>query len=110
MATSEIAVKVSHTRLNEAKKLRESALRVLDRSGLDTIIYDHQKRHHTRRVEVDGLTIMHSNPKGEQLLDIWQGRKVFSIAWDATGAMQVVTFRPGDWRDSLSASADRHTL
>jgi hypothetical protein len=98
-------VKISRARLDEAQELRATALRILDRSGLDTILYDPQKRHHTRQAEIGGLTIMHSSPQGEQLLDIWQDRKVFSIAWDATGAIQVVSFRPGNWREILRASA-----
>jgi hypothetical protein len=48
---------------------------------------------------------MHSRPAGEQLLDIWQGRKVFSIVWDVTGTLTVVAFRPSDWRDALRALA-----
>jgi len=55
-----------------------------------------------RQIELDGLSILHSWP-GEQLLDIWEGPKVFSVAWDATGFLTVIAFRQGTWRDRLLA-------
>jgi hypothetical protein len=96
-------MKISIARLNEAKQLRDAALRLLNGDGLDTIIGDRGTRHRTRQIEVDGLSIMHSRPGGEQLLDIWQGPKVFSVAWDATGTLTVVAFRSGAWRDKLNS-------
>jgi hypothetical protein len=98
-------MKVSKARLDEALQLRDAALRILGRTGLDTILADRDRRHHIRQVDMNGLTIMHSHPFGEQLLDIWQGRKVFSVAWDATGTLTVVAFRPGDWQNLLRANA-----
>lgn len=99
-------MKVSQARLDEARQLRNAALRVLDRTALDTIVGDRGVRHHTRQLEVNGLTIMHSAPAGEQLLDIWQGRKVFSVIWDMTGTLTVLAFRSGDWLDVLRALAE----
>lgn len=55
-------------------------------------------RHRTRQIEVDGLSIMHSRPQGEQLLDFWQGPNVFSVAWDGTGSLTVVAFSSGGLR------------
>jgi hypothetical protein len=98
-------MRVSIARLIEAKQLRDAALIVLNRNGLDTIIGDRGERHRTRQIEIEGLSILHSRPAGEQLLDIWQGVKVFSVAWDATGSLTVVAFRPGDWREILRAVA-----
>jgi hypothetical protein len=97
-------MKVSIARLNEARHLRDAALTVLNRNGIDTIIGDRGERQRTRQIEIEGLLIMHSRPAGEQLLDIWQGVKVFSVAWDATGTLTVVSFRPGDWRDKIRAA------
>jgi hypothetical protein len=98
-------MKVSKARLDEALELRDAALRILGRTGLDTIFADRNRRHHTRQIEMNGLTIMHSRPARQQLLDIWQARKVFSVAWDATETLTVVAFRPGDWQDILRANA-----
>jgi hypothetical protein len=98
-------MKTSAAKLNETKQLRDAALNVLDREGLDTILADRGTRHRTRQVEIEGLSIMHSRPAGEQLLDIWHGVKVFSVAWDATGSLTVVVFRPGEWRGKLRALA-----
>jgi hypothetical protein len=96
-------MKTSIAKLNEAKHLRDAALILLDRDGLDTILADRGTRYRTRQIEIAGLSIMHSRPAGEQLLDIWQGVKVFSVAWDVAGTLTVVAFRPGDWRQSLRA-------
>jgi hypothetical protein len=99
-------VKTSIAKLYEAKQLRDAALSLLDREGLDTILADRGTRYRTRQIEIQGLTIMHSRPAGEQLLDIWQGPKVFSVAWDATGSITVVAFRSGSWRDTLRLVAE----
>jgi hypothetical protein len=98
-------MKISNVRLSEAKKLRDAALRLLDREGLDTILTDRGTRHRTRQIVLDGLLILHSRPVGEQLLDIWEGPKVFSVAWDATGFLTVIAFRLGAWRDRLRTIA-----
>jgi hypothetical protein len=45
--------------------------------------------------------MLFSRPGGEQLLDIWQGRKVFSISWNDFGPPYVVAFRPGSWQRLL---------
>jgi hypothetical protein len=94
-------MKVSIARLNETKQLRDAALTVLNRNGIDTIIGDRDERHRTWKIEIEGLSIMHSPHAGEQLLDIWQGEKVFSVAWDATGSLTVVSFRPGECEINL---------
>lgn len=94
-------MKTSMAKLNEAKQLRDAALSLLDREGLGTIVADRGTRHCTRQIEVEGLSIMHGRAAGEQLLDIRQGPKVFSVAWDATGSLTVVAFRSGSWRDTL---------
>jgi hypothetical protein len=83
----------------------EEALRLLDREGLDTILADRGTRHRTRQIELDGLLILHSRPAGEQLLDIWEGPKVFSVAWDATGFLTVIAFRLGAWRTIAGSDA-----
>jgi hypothetical protein len=103
-------MKISAAKLNEAEQLRDAALIVLDRNGWDTIIGDRGERHRTRQIEIEGLSISHSRPAGEQLLDIWQGSKVFSVAWDATGLLTVVALRPGNWREILRAVADAHAV
>jgi hypothetical protein len=96
-------MKSSIAKLNQAKQLRDAALTGLNRHGLDTIVGDRDERKRTRQIEIEGLLIMHSRPAGEQLLDIWQGVKVFSVAWDAAGSLTVVSFCPGDWIDKLRA-------
>lgn len=42
---------------------------------------------------------------GEQILDVYHGRGVFSVRWNDVDAIDVVTFKPGDWRQILRASA-----
>lgn len=42
---------------------------------------------------------------GEQILDVYHGRKVFSVRWNNVDAIDVVAFKPGDWRQILRASA-----
>ncbi|TAH66374.1 MAG: hypothetical protein EWM45_11665 [Rhodopseudomonas palustris] len=74
----------SKSKLVQALELRDAALTLLDRAGLHTIHGDRGTRHHTRQVNIQRLKIMQSRLSGEQLLDIWNGTKIFSVAWDAT--------------------------
>lgn len=34
-------------------------------------------------------------------LDVWQGRKVMSLQWDAKGDTEVISFHPGPWEDEV---------
>jgi hypothetical protein len=98
-------LKVSKARLAEAIELRDEALGIVATFGMDRIITatGGRSRHHTKVTEFAGLTIMYGTipPGVEQRLDIWEGRKVFSIGWDRTGLAEVIAFRPGAWRDVL---------
>jgi hypothetical protein len=98
-------MKASKARLEEAIRLRNIALRLLELLGEDTTIpaYGGRYRVPVREVRANGLTIGYSRSYGEELLDIWQGRKVFSIAWDAGETPYVVAFHPGSWQDTLRA-------
>jgi hypothetical protein len=102
----EVLMKVSTARLNQARELRDAALSVLDHGGLDTILADRGKRYRTQQIEVGDLSVMLSRPAGEYLLDIWQGKKVFSVAWDMTGSLTVIALRAGGWQSTLRAIAE----
>jgi hypothetical protein len=99
-------LKVSNKRLDEARTLRDAALLLLDRSGSNTLLLGDRKWHKLRVLIVHGLSIQRSADEAEHLLDIWQGRKVFSVRWGAVDAINVVAFRPGDWKDVLGATAE----
>jgi hypothetical protein len=45
-------MKISIAKLNEAKQLRDAALILLDRNGLDTILADRGTRYRTRQIEI----------------------------------------------------------
>ena len=36
-------------------------------------------------------------------LDIWHGKKVLSIDWDDAEAVEIRSFTPGKWEDTLLA-------
>jgi hypothetical protein len=99
-------VKVSLARLNEARELRDIALALLDRHGSNVVLVDRSRKIKTRQLEVGDLRIMQSAPMGEQILDVYHGRKVFSVNWNDVGTIDVVAFKPGDWRQLLRASGD----
>jgi hypothetical protein len=98
-------MRVSKDRLEESIQLRDIAKRLVELLGEDTSIpaYGGRYRVPVRKVRVNGLTIGYSCEHGEDLLDIWQGRKVFSIAWNAGETPYVVAFHPGSWQDILRA-------
>jgi hypothetical protein len=95
-------MKVSRARLERAEQLRDAALRILARAGHEVVISDEERGFcpRTIQVKVNGLTILRSWHEREQLLDVWQFRKVFSIAWTGTRTY-LVTFRPGTWENIL---------
>lgn len=97
-------MKVSKARLIEALQLRDAALRILNCVGYDLTIPDRQGRyfHNNRQAKINGLTIMSGRFGCGQLLDVWQGNKVFSITWNDGFAPYVVAFRPGTWKGSLA--------
>ena len=99
-------MKVSSKRLDEARTLRDLALLMLDRSGENTLLLGDGKWHQLRVVKSNGLSIQRSADQAEELLDIWHGRKVFSVRWGADDDIRVVAFRPGDWKDVLYATAE----
>jgi hypothetical protein len=102
-------MKISQARLREAVDLKDLTLSMVAAHGMDKIITaaGGHSRHRVQSAEVAGLTIMYGSPPPaiEQRLDIWQGRKVFSITWDRTGLTQVIAFRPGEWQDVLRTYA-----
>jgi hypothetical protein len=99
-------VKVSLARLNESRELRDIALTLLDRHGSNVVLVDRERQIKTRQHHVGDLEIMQSAPMGEQILDIYQGRKVFSVNWNEVDAIDVVAFKPGDWRQTLRMAAE----
>jgi hypothetical protein len=101
----EAAMKVSIARLRDALQLRNAALRILNRVGDDITVADSERGycHHIRQVKIEDLTIMCSRPeRKQQLLDIWQGKKVFSIWWSDGLTPYVVAFHPGTWKRTLT--------
>jgi hypothetical protein len=96
-------MKVSKARPEKALELRDAAMRILTRTGRNAIIADSERGycHHVKRAKIDDLTVMYSSPEGEHTLDVWQGTKVFSIAWRGTRTPYVARFCPGDWERIL---------
>ncbi|SNT02208.1 hypothetical protein SAMN05216374_2340 [Tardiphaga sp. OK246] len=98
-------MKVSPARLNEARELRDIALALLDRQGMNVILVDRDRQFKIRQHHVGDLKITQSAPIGAQILDVYHGRKVFSVRWNDVDAIDVVSFKPGDWRQALRSSA-----
>jgi hypothetical protein len=99
-------MKVSKARKREATRIRDIALGIVHSRGMDGILSTVRgtHRHAIRRADLDGLHISHGcHQSGERCLDIWDGPKVFSVRWDISGALTVVSFHPGPWQDKLSA-------
>lgn len=96
-------MKVSNARLKKAIELRDAAVRILNRMGNEAIIADSERGycHRTIQAKINDLAILYSRPEHGHLLDIWRGRKVFSIAWTATRTPYVVAFRTGEWERTL---------
>jgi hypothetical protein len=105
-------MKVSNARLREALQLRDAALRILNRVGYDITVADSERGycHHNSQVKINDLTIMCSRPARAQLLDVWQGKKVFSISWNDGLTPYVVAFRPGTWMRTLTRADIKLTL
>jgi hypothetical protein len=105
-------MKVSNARLREALQLRDAALRILNRVGYDITIADSGRGYcnHHRQAKINDLAITCSRPGREQLLDIWQGKKVFSISWTDGLTPYVVAFFPGPWKGSLTRADVKFTL
>jgi hypothetical protein len=106
------AMKVSKARLREALQLRDAALRILNRVGYDITFADSGRGYcnHNRQAKINDLTIMCSRLGRGQLLDIWQGKKVFSISWTDGLPTYVVAFRPGTWKRSVARADVKFTL
>jgi hypothetical protein len=99
-------MKVSKRRLETALQVRDTACRILTRIGTVTTIDNARgNRYRCREVRIGDLLILWSRPSDEQMIDIWTGRKVFSISWPHSGRPHVVAFRPGSWL-GLLFSAD----
>jgi hypothetical protein len=100
-------MKISMRRLEEALNLRDVALSILNsRIQRTGPVPDELAQYNTRSMAVESLTILHGQPlsPNEDLLDVWDGRKVFSIAWNVDGEVRVVAFRPGTWQARLLAA------
>jgi hypothetical protein len=98
-----LAMKVSSARLERAIELRDAALRILARIGYDAIIADSERGycHRTKQAKINELTILYSRPEHGNSIDLWKGRKVFSIAWRGNRIPYVMAFRSGDWERAL---------
>lgn len=98
-------MKISNSRLENAKELRDAALRIVSRSGYEVLVGESERPyfHRLRGAKTNDLTILVSSPERGRLLDIWQnGRgKVFSIAWDVTPSPYVMAFAAGHWQNTL---------
>lgn len=92
-------MRVSQARMNEVVRIRDAALKIIGDRGMDGISATVRGtcRHAYKKAEHNGLEISLS-PFYGQTLDIWDGRKVLSVAWDVTGALTVVGFHPGPWQ------------
>lgn len=101
-----VSVKVSPARSKEARELCDIVLALLDRHGSNLALVDRDRRIKTRQIEVGDLRIMQSAPMGVQILDVYHGPKVFSVNWNDVDAIEVVAFKPGEWRQLLRSLGD----
>jgi hypothetical protein len=49
-------------------------------------------------------TLLQKAPVTPYWLDIWDGKKVFSVRWNDEGTFEVLTFKIGDWKAELEAA------
>jgi hypothetical protein len=106
-------------RLAEALEIKTSALRIIEAKGTPMRVSEIDLLY----AEWKGLDIMYAPkipddppelieqaqrsriaipPKTLRLLDISQGRKVFSIRWNDAGLVEIVRFQRGEWEPLLS--------
>lgn len=98
-------MKVSLARMQECRELRDIALTLLDHHGSNVVLVDRNRQFKTRQYHVGDLKIMQSIPGAEPILDVYHGRKVFSVRWNDVDAIDVVAFKPGDWSHVLRTFA-----
>lgn len=98
-------MKVSLARMQECRELRDIALTLLRRHGSNVVLVDRNRQFNTRQYHVGDLKIMQSAPGADSILDVYHGRKVFSVRWNDVDTIDVVAFKPGDWCRVLRASA-----
>lgn len=73
----------------------------LARDGWDHGDVRGECRHAVKRAEFGGLEFGCGCLNGEYWLDIYHGRKVYSVRWDITEALTVVTYHPGPWQATI---------
>ena len=92
-------MRVSQARLNEVIRIRDAALKIIGDHGISFIRPGFPCP--IKEAERNGLKIS-LMPVYGRTLDIWDDRrKVLNVAWDITGAVTVVGFHPGPWRERL---------
>lgn len=98
-------MKISKRCLENAKQLRDAALRIVSRFGHEVLIGESNERdfHRCKEAKVNDLTILVSQPDRDRRLDVWQSQrgKVFSIAWDSQRPAYVLAFAADGWQNSL---------
>ncbi|QQO14952.1 hypothetical protein JJB99_01800 [Bradyrhizobium diazoefficiens] len=103
-------------RLLTANTIRNAALDVIDRTGIDCITTAGKRgrliRIPTKSATVNGLKISYRQLLyGRDLLEIWDGPKVFNVQGDANGRLNIVSFRRGAWeRNSTRLHLNRSTM
>ncbi|OSI70857.1 hypothetical protein [Bradyrhizobium canariense] len=93
-------------RLLTAQTIRTAALDVLDRAGIDRITPVRTKkgmrRVRTKWASVDGLKISYRKLDcGGDVLEIWDGAKVFNVQCEPVDRLSIVSFRRGLWERKL---------
>ncbi|MDH2386400.1 hypothetical protein [Bradyrhizobium sp. CER78] len=101
----------SGTRIAAAIQLRDASLRILSHIGRQRIIANPERGyfHRVNEARISGLTIWCTGFTTEQMVDIWEGRKVFSIRWNVTRAY-LVAFRSGTWQRLITNADIEFTL
>ena len=97
-------------RLLTANTIRNAALEIIDHVGIDRITTARTRggiiRIPTKSATVDGLKISYRElPYGRDLLEIWDGPKVFNVQGDANSLLSIVSFRRGPWERKLYTPA-----
>jgi hypothetical protein len=118
-AEDKAGTKTRKRRFAEALEIKASALRIIEAKGTLMRVSEIDLLH----AEWKGLDIMYAPkmpddppefieqaqrsgiavpPITPHLLDILQGRKVFSIRWNDAGLVEIVRFQRGEWESLLS--------
>lgn len=104
-------------RIARATELRNLAVDLVALRGAMTDAQAGNKNIQVMMYESDRLAVLYKTPRLDLstegapawiqpkgfMVDVWfDGRKTLSIQWDHEGPIDVFTFKPGEWEDSIT--------